>query len=487
MHRNIGDSFRAGLRSVPFRAIAGLALALITGCAGTGVGRPPTETPSPQSSTPAASSGSDLPVTVIFRFAVAIDGTPHAFSEGSIHLVRTDLMPSWPLRRPAAHWLWTGPTEGDPKVRSLGPDAEDWYVVVLPPGRYHLNAVSKWHFPTVRAVPSLVLELPPGDRVAYAGSITVNCRDRLSPDKPASYRYDCEPPTIRTDEAGMAGRLSGVATGAPAIRAARPLSALTAPDLATRAGALTLEAERDETADVPLGPFPALKEAGARAAVTGGGGLLAAAATCGPLFVFCVAILAPVVIIPATVDGGIQHHGNRVRLDCSERIDRELREFDAEGRLRLALRERFAAAGRPLLEPASAPDAPAPAILLRVGVLRIGVRGDFCLPGINPLKLPDRYRADILASVRAVDGVTGAVLYEELLSNTDKLSPWEVIAGRGGLSPVGSPAACRRAKEFCPEEDAEVLNRDLEPAIAAFADHVVHVLTGAAQPSVPSP
>ena len=142
---------------------------------------------------------------------------------------------------------------------------------------------------------------------------------------------------------------------------------------------------------------------------------------------------------------------------------------------------------RPLSDPTGDPNEPPPAIVLRVAVLRIGVRGDTCIPGINPFKQSDRYRADILARVQAVDGANGAVLYEEFLINTEKLSVWNVLAGRSSLTPVGNRAACRRVKEFCPDEDEDVLSRDLEPAIDAFADHVVRVLDGAAGRSTRSP
>ena len=146
MRRDPEESFRAGLRRVPFRALTGLSLALIAGCAGTGAGRQQAETlparssaPVPSSAPPpvesASSAASDpgAPVTVVFRVTVAIDGKPRSFSASAIHLVRADLAPSWHADRRVAR--------GDPRVRSLAPDAPGWYAVELYPGRYHLNVV----------------------------------------------------------------------------------------------------------------------------------------------------------------------------------------------------------------------------------------------------------------------------------------------------------------------------------------------------------
>jgi len=444
-------------------------LVLLAGCAGRT--RPQPAVPPAPAEAPAAAPRD---VRVVFRLQVNLDGRPHPFAADAIHLLRTDLPAVWtPDLRPVP-WAWGKPATGEPLIRPVGPDLEGWYAVSLPPGSYQLNAVSKWHFPTVRAVPPLRLEFPAPDEIVYAGSIAVNCRDRLSPDRPGSHWYDCDPPVIRTEDAGTAGRLAGETAGAPAIRAARALSALASPDPATLAGPLAMEAERDGTGSLPMGPFPVMKGAAAHSTIYTGG-LAVGTAFCGPFFLICLAVAVPMVAANAAVEGGVQQHGNRVRLECSERISGELQEFDAEKRLRLALREKFAAAGRPLSEPANAPDAHAPTILLRVRVLRIGVRRDTCLPGFNPLKLSDRYRADLLAVVQAVDGTTGELMYEEYLNNTENLSPWDVVAGRGGVSPAGSASECRRAKEFCPKEDTEVLNRDIDPAIEAFAEHVVRI------------
>lgn len=490
MRRDPGRSFRSGLRRAPLRALTGLSLALIAGCAGTGAGRQQTETLPPRSSPPAptaapasvepassAASDPDAPVTVIFRVTVAIDGQPHSFSGSAIHLVRTDLASSWKADRRVAR--------GDPRVRSLAPEAPGWYVVELPPGRYHLNVVDRYRFPTPRAVPPLLLEIPSGDRVAFAGSIEVDCRDRLPPDDPGAQRYDCDPPEIRTDDAVTAARLSGEATVEPAIRAARPLTALTSPGPIAREGRWALEEARDAAASLTVGGFSHIEQAAGDAALRGGVGL-AGSLACGPWFVICALAFIPPAVIGGAVDGGVEYHGNKVRGKCNERLGRELQELGAERRLRAALRERFAEVGRPLSEPTGDPSEPPFPIVLRVAVLRIGVRGDTCGPGVNPFKQSDRYRADILASVQAVDGATGVLLYEEFLTNTEKLSLWDVGAGRSSLTPVGSRAACRRVKEFCPDDDEDVLSRDLEPAIEAFADHVVLVLNGGAGRSSPS-
>jgi hypothetical protein len=417
-------------------------------------------------------------VTVIFRITVAIDGRPRSFSASAIHLVRTDLAPSWHADRRVAR--------GDPRVRSLAPDATGWYAVELLPGRYHLNVVDRYHFPTPRGLPPLLLEVPTGDRVAFAGSIELSCRDRLPPDDTGPRRYDCDPPAIRTDRTATAARLSGDATVEPAIRAARPLTALTSPGPFRREGRWALEEAREATAGLTVSGFSHIEQAAGDAALRGGVGL-AGSLACGPWFAFCAAFFVAPAFIGGAVDVGVEYHGNQVRGKCNERLGRELKEFGAERRLRAALRERFAEVGRPLSEPTGDPSEPPPAIVLRVAVLRIGVRGDTCIPGVNPFKQSNRYRADILSSVQAVDGATGAVLYEEFLTNTEKLSFWDVLAGRGSLTPVGSRAACRRVKEFCPDEDEDVLSRDLEPAIDAFADHVVLVLNGAAGRSVRSP
>ena len=463
-----GKMKRLGRRTLIVLCLGGLVL--LAGCASRA--RPRTQPAVPPAPAEAAAPQN---ARVIFRLQVNLDGRPHPFPADAIHLLRTDLPAVWspPNLRPVP-WAWGKPATGEPLIHSVGPEPEGWYAVSLAPGTYQLNAVSKWHFPTVRAIPPLRLEFPAPAELVYVGSIAVNCRDRLSPDNPGSYWYDCDPPVIRTDDVGTAGRIAGETAGVPAIRAARALSALASPDPATLAGPLAMEAERGGTGSLPLGLFPVMKGAAAQSAIHSGG-LVAGTAFCGPFFLICLAVAVPIVAIDAAVAGGVQDHGNHVRLECSERINGELQDFDAEKRLRLALREKFAAAGRPLSEPENAPEANAPTILLRVAVLRIGVRYDTCLPGFNPFKLSDRYRADLLAVVQAVNGMTGELLYEEYLNNTEKLSPWDVVAGRGGVSPAGSASACRRAKEFCPKEGTEVLNRDIEPAIEAFAEHVVRI------------
>ncbi len=465
-------------------AIAVLSLALLTACATTGGGRlpavtPPGASPSPEgrsAGTPTAPPGPDswpeATATLVFRLSVTIDGTSRPFPASSIRLLRTDVTPPPPSARPRI--------SGDPRIRSL--EGEDWYAADLPPGRYHLNAVSKWRFPTARGIAPLVVELRPEDRIAYAGSIRMSCRAGLPPETPGTKRYDCDPPEIGTDDAATAVRLLGRPEAVPAIRPARPLSSLTAPDLSSRAGRWTLEVDRDETAGLPLQPFPDVHEAATRDAVQGGVAVVGSL-SCGPFFVFCVAIMIPAAAVGAALDEGVEHHGNTVRAGCNERIGEQLSGFDVEGRLLAALEERFAAAGRPLEKPGDAPGGAPPSVALRVAVIRVGVRGDNCVAGLNPFKLPDRYRADVLASVRAVDGATGELLYEELLENTDKLSPWDVIGGRGGMTPVGSRTACRRVREFCPKDDDAVLARDLAPAIDAFAEHVALVLTGSPHPA----
>ena len=120
-------------RRDPFLAPAVLSLSLITGCAGTGAARPRIETLPPQPPAPASSDAPAAPVTMIFRVTVAVDGQARSFSAGAIHLVRTDLAPSWHADRRVVR--------GDPRVRSLAPDAPGWYAVELYPGRYHLNVV----------------------------------------------------------------------------------------------------------------------------------------------------------------------------------------------------------------------------------------------------------------------------------------------------------------------------------------------------------
>ena len=55
-----------------------------------------------------------------------------------------------------------------------------------------------------------------------------------------------------------------------ALRPARPLSALTSPDLSARAGPWTLEERADGAASLLSQPFPTFHEAGANAALAGG-------------------------------------------------------------------------------------------------------------------------------------------------------------------------------------------------------------------------
>lgn len=447
------------------RALVGVTLAILTGCARSGHRGPPTET------IPARPSET---ATAVFRLDVSIDGRRRSPPAKAIHLLRTDSIPS------------SGPAgetpNARPHVRRL--DEEGWYAVDLPPGRYHLNVVSKWHFPTPRALPPLVLEIRTGDDVAFAGSIEMNCFDRLAPDHAATWLYDCERPTIRTGDAATAARRAGRAKAAATARPARPLATLTSPDIAGRDGPWVLHHGHDGGPDIPLHPLPHLDQAGERTALAGGVALVTSI-SCGPMFAFCAAVLAPPVVLEAAVDARVERYGNRVRAACNERLVDELRDFDAEHRLRRALRARFAAAGRPLANEADASGDPPPAVALDVAVLRIGVRGDTCLPAFNPFKLPDRYRADILARVRAFDGQTGAMLYEEFLTNADALSSWEIVAGHSSLTPVGGSAACRRVREFCPDDGRDVLVGDLDPSIQAFADHVVRALDLAARASAP--